>query len=320
MSEMRESPSASVRVTRLSRPPEMPGLWSRVCTRFQAKRKRSSKIVGLVPARNEAARIGFCLRALAQYTDAIVFLDDFSTDDTLDVVKSLAEECGVEEILFKDRWSRDESGDRNALLLAGRRIGGTHFVVIDADEVFTANSMENDFLRRRILALKPREQLSLHWIQLWRSIEKYRTGDSLWAERYKRCIFCDDGIALYKPKFIHCSRIPNMKRHPIEMRDDAVGLLHFQFVNWDHLVLKQKWYRWLERVHNPSKPVEVINAKYARSLDETNLELTPVPEKWLSGYKDFDASGFDVPDECRIKQMKEWREQYGESFFEGLDD
>ena len=54
---------------------------------------QGSKIVGLVPVRNEARRIAFCLRALAFFTDSIIVLDDMSTDDTIDMVKGLAEEC-----------------------------------------------------------------------------------------------------------------------------------------------------------------------------------------------------------------------------------
>lgn len=110
------------------------------------------KIVGLVPVRNEARRITFCLRALAIFTDSIIVLDDMSTDNTVDIVQGLAEECKIERIITKSVWDRNETGDRNELLTVGRSIGGTHFVVIDADEAFTGNLADGDELRTQVCA------------------------------------------------------------------------------------------------------------------------------------------------------------------------
>lgn len=114
----------------------------------------AKKIVGLVPARNESKIISQCLPALALYTDAIVFLDDCSDDDTVQVVQSLQSECSIERVIQKTKWHRDEPGDRNALLQAGREIGGTHFIAQDADEMFTANcTRDGDYSARRLRSL-----------------------------------------------------------------------------------------------------------------------------------------------------------------------
>lgn len=280
---------------------------------------RSSKVVGLVPGRNEEARIGFCLRALSVYTDAIVYLDDCSDDTTVQVVESVAEKFGVEKIIRKATWCRDEPGDRNALLAAGRALGGTHFVVIDVDEAFTANCLTGNFLRARIVALKAGEQLALHWIQLWRSVGEFRDDQSVWSNKYKRCIFCDDGKAVYQSDFIHTSRIPKMKGKRFDLKGSNVGLLHFQFVNWSNLELKQRWYRWLERVRQPEKSIEDINQKYAASVDESALGLCDSHSVWFDQYDFFDASVFDLADSWRLSQMEDWRQEFGIEYFEGLD-
>ena len=281
-------------------------------------RPASPRIIGLVPARNEEDKVEFALRALSKFTDAIVFLDDCSTDGTVQVVRNLSESCRVEKIIEKPVWHRDEPGDRNRLLAAGRELGGSHFVVIDADEAFTANFLDGDALRKRILSLKPREQLSLRWIHLWRSVDHYRVDAPVWSERYKRCIFCDDGRAEYQSKFIHTSRIPKMKGKRIKITDKDLGLLHFQFVNWPNLELKQRWYRWLEKVRDPEKTVAAINNKYANSVDESGLVLADTPAAWFDGYTFFDRAVFDIPDNWRLVQMREWQQQYGEDYFDGL--
>jgi glycosyltransferase involved in cell wall biosynthesis len=278
----------------------------------------STRIVGLIPARNEENNIGFALRALAKFTDAIVFLDDCSTDKTVQVVKGLSQECRVEKIIEKASWYRDEPGDRNRLLAAGRALGGTHFVVVDADEAFTANCLDGSVLRKRILSLKPREQLALRWIHLWRSVDQYRVDAPVWSDRYKRCIFCDDGSSEYQSRFIHTSRVPRMKGKCSKLHADDIGLLHFQFVNWPNLELKQRWYRWLERVRDPEKTVEEINRKYATSVDESGLLLADTPQSWFDGYPFFDKAIFDLPDNWRLVQMRDWEKEFGEGYFEGL--
>jgi hypothetical protein len=136
----------------------------------QPRHGKAARIIGLVPVRNEEKRIAFCLRALALFTDAIVVLDDCSGDGTLSVVEQIREECAIERVIAKSgAWVRNETQDRNALLEAGRSLGGTHFIVLDADEALTSNLLDGDELRSQILELRPRESIALHWIQLWKS-------------------------------------------------------------------------------------------------------------------------------------------------------
>ena len=82
----------------------------------------------------------------ASFTNEIIVLDDVSTDMTVPTIQIHShKECNVTEIIRKKEWYRDEPGDRNILLNAGRAHGGTHFIVIDADEMFTSNCLDNSF-------------------------------------------------------------------------------------------------------------------------------------------------------------------------------
>jgi predicted O-methyltransferase YrrM/ubiquinone/menaquinone biosynthesis C-methylase UbiE len=277
-------------------------------------------IVGLVVGRNEAPRLSFCLRALAKYTDAIVYLDDSSEDRSVEVVQSLSSECRVERILRKDRWHLDEPGDRNILLTAGREIGGTHFVAIDADEAFTSNCAEEGFLRRLILSLLPGDQIAVNWIQLWRDVHQYRHDNSVWTWNYKGVIFCDDGQCAHSSEFVHTPRVPaNLSGQCYRLPGYVHGLMHFQFVNWRNLLVKQAWYRCLERVRDPEKTAAAINGRYAPSKDETDLGLHSAPAAWLAGYPFFDVAIVDDPEWWREKQIRQWFEQYGKAHFKELD-
>jgi cytochrome c-type biogenesis protein CcmH/NrfG/glycosyltransferase involved in cell wall biosynthesis len=278
------------------------------------------KIVGLVPGRNEAPRLRFCLRALARYTDAIVYLDDCSEDDSVEVVKSLAAECRVERILRKDAWHLDEPGDRNRLLQAGREIGGTHFVCVDADEAFTANCSDDDYLRKLITALLPGDQIAVNWIQLWRDFRQYRCDTSVWTWNYKGVIFCDDGQCSHNSAFVHTPRVPGDLRGTVHrLSGYSHGLMHFQFVNWRNLLVKQAWYRCLEHVRNPQKAIAAINQQYGQSKDESGLGLRVAPAEWLGGYPEFEPAAFHESEWWREKQVRKWFEQHGREFFKELD-
>ena len=98
------------------------------------------------------------------------------------------------------------------------------------------------------------------------------------------------------------------------------GLMHFQFVNWENLLIKQAWYRCLERIRNPLLPIADINKKYAPSKNEDDISLSPCHEEWFEGYADFfDPNIYEEPESWRKKQVNEWFNQYGLAFFLGLD-
>lgn len=279
----------------------------------------STKIIGLMRVRNEADIIAFSVRALAQHTDAIIVFDDHSNDGTLEILQSLKSTCKIEAILQKSIDKFTESEDRNRLLRKGREHGGTHFVVIDADEALTSNLLEDQRLTILILGLNPGDTLLLNWIHLWRTTTEYRHDDSIWSGNCRPTIFCDDGRSQYVDEFIHFGQVPVKSGKQYILTGSEVGLLHFQFVNWRNLLVKQAWYRCLEKINLPDKSTSEINAIYAPSKDETGLRTQPVPEEWLNKYPFWDPTIFDVPETWREKQVLEWFAEYGEDFFADLD-
>lgn len=268
--------------------------------------------------RNEEIMIEQCLRGLSLFTDGIIILNDASTDGSVAIIESLAKECNVIEIIHKKQWCRDEPGDRNALLNAGRAHGGTHFVVIDADEMFTSNFLDNNLLRSTILAMQPGDILTLNWIQLWQSIDYYRFDDSVWTYNYKPFVFCDEPGAYYSSAFIHTARVPgNLKGKNHIIHGYEYGLLHFQWVNFDNVIMKHCWYRCLERIRT-KKSGQEINATYDWFKPQ-NIHLEPAPREWFDNYYFFDRSIFTQDEKWRKAQIKEWIAEYGQEFFKDLD-
>jgi len=288
---------------------------------FRFKSTKPGKIIGLVPVKNEELHIENCLRALALITDGIIVLDDHSDDETVNIIKSLLNDCSILEIIEKDNWFRDEPGDRNLLLKAGRNHGGTHFIVLDADEIFTGNCLDNDLLKHAIYCMEPGDKFIFTWIQLWRSCSKFRFDNSVWTWNMKAFIFCDDGECYYESEFIHTGRTPaNLEGTYYFFKTYDYGLMHFQFVNWHNLLVKQAWYRMLELIRQPDKSITEINIKYFPSKNESGLSLQNSPYIWFEAYSDwFKPSKLAINETWRTTQIQDWFEEYGIDYFKNLD-
>lgn len=279
------------------------------------------KIVALVPGHNDNRFLTNCFKSLALFVDAIVYLDDASTDSSIDTAITLQKECRIEQIMVKKEWIRDASRDRNILLQIGRSIGGTHFVVIDADEMFTSNLLCDNILRNIILNLKPGERLALAWIQLWRSVDRYRYDSSVWTNNYMTAAFCDDGVCSYSPRKLCESRTPDTLTGKTWFIEGYVyGLMHFQFVNFENLLRKQAWYRCQEHVLNKDRSFESINLEYCPSKDERDLRTLQAPKEWFNYYNEFiDLSMLNQKETWREQEVMKWFSTYGIQAFAGLD-
>ena len=183
-----------------------------------------AKIVALVPVRDEAHLLPSTLRALSHIVDAAVVLDDCSTDGSGEVARSLAEECKVERVARTPScpdpgaagggalpsWG-DEFAQRNFLLQLGRQVGGTHFLMLDADEVLVVGHGAPDEtlqLRLDFRSLQPGDVLVVHYVTMYKTSRSYRSDKN----DMKAIGFADQEGAVFRRNSgndrLHASRIP----------------------------------------------------------------------------------------------------------------
>lgn len=267
------------------------------------------KIIALIPVKNEAWILKTCLTSLKSVADEVVILDDNSTDGS----RELAASFGAHVVNFDSGSEKhvDMSARRQKLLDIGRQRGGTHFIWLDADEAFSADFLPN--ARELIATLAPGEKLCLQWIQLWKSVNKFR-DDGVYHSLFKDFVVADDPNAVFKKQSLSEGRTPGHNDKLRRIAPEQGVVLHYQQSDWRRYQFKQAWYRCSELIEG-ARSAKRINNTYLFTLDDGSDKISIVPEKWISG----------LPLLCYIEKS-EWHEKaiygffdkYGIEFFEPL--
>jgi hypothetical protein len=253
--------------------------------------------------------------------------DHGSTDRTERIIHEVRAEFPDRQISLRrsddPEWM--EMDVRQELLDRGRQLGGTHFVIVDADEVPTGNLLP----RLRELALSPRAGcfVSLPMISPYHTPDVFR-WDGNWGETNRvPWAFHDAARLRWKVSNdyqLHC-RPPHkaVNRGALIEGRDSGGLFHLQFVNKTRLQSKAVWYKMIEMLRYPGKwsPAD-LNQMYDWTLREgTETKLYPVPDPWWAPYREKGWLRHFSP------EVASWQEheirrlvaEHGQERFAGLD-
>jgi glycosyltransferase involved in cell wall biosynthesis len=312
---------------------------------FSKENAKETKVVALIQIRNEEAIIEQCLKALSLYVDSIIVLDDASTDNTMNIVTLLQKRLPIEHILTQTEsaWQKSSEYDnRTKLLNVGRACGGTHFVMLDADEMFSACCLKKNWLRNKIISLKPGQALSFPTIEVWDGIEYFR-NDNLYNPYIKRfrteAVFCDDERCNYDDSIFGCSKVVHISRFPFnlkcengnyqmeELTDLNYGLLHFKCANVENLKIKRLWYMFLDYIaltkknkanaHSNGKKVLDWYTTYPKVPHSKEIVLTKTNPEWFA-YDFFKQEACMSEQKLKKDELLKWLRQYGKNFFEPL--
>lgn len=255
------------------------------------------KIVGLAHGKNEEPRLAFFLKCLALYVDTVVFMDNGSTDRTLQILNDLKDECRIEAVF--------QGSDRNELLSQGRALGGTHFVVLSCDEVLTSN-LHVDSFRDRMVGMRQGDSLWLPLIKCWKSPFAWRPD----IRAHVPVVFCDDRNGNMDEE----EGIPVMGGFRWKSDGVKYGLVSFRCVNWQNVLLRQAWSKCRDRVQFPDMMPQRINE---RNLLPEDGPTQRINDEWYAHYP-FDPPDFLTTDLWRLKQIHQWIGMIGMGRFEEL--
>lgn len=283
------------------------------------------KLMALMKVRNEEWVLRASLEAALRWCDEALVMDHCSEDSTPAIVREAAEQHPhrVHVMQWCDReWT--EASQRQAMLERGRQLGGTHFAVIDADEVLSGNLLES--IRFHAQSLAPGQAAEAPWPAMWRSVRAYRDDESVWSRNFMTFLFRDGAGVTFAAAAdgydIHARRPAGTSGQIRRIVDEPAGggLMHLQFANWRRLRAKHAWYKMTEATRWPGRQsAEALNFKYGRALDETNLVTATVPASWWEPYGGLEQA-IDLNDEpWHERACREMWERHGAGAFAGLE-
>lgn len=293
------------------------------------------KIVGLLICRNESWVLGLSLRVALKWMDEIVILNHGSTDNTMDIIRKVQDEnpCRVHcsSMVLEEHWNEMEH--RQLTLEWGRKVGGTHFAIIDADEVLTSNLLTPGGFRRIssirtwIERLEREQVLDIPMVPCWRSLFHYRNDDSVWSRAMLTLAFRDSPDLFWRKEtdgYCHHARAPyGTDNKPLVMpvrEHGGGGVMHLQFANWRRLKAKHAWYKMTEAIRWPDRMTMLtLDAKYNEALDERRINISKCPDEWWLGYKDIvgHVAHDGVP--WQSQECKRLWDLHGPEAFKGLN-
>ena len=289
--------------------------------KFIFKKPPAMKLIGLMCIRNEDWILGASLPALLMWADEVVVLDHCSADRTKDILAAVSRQHPGRVHLLEERcdvWN--ETRLRQRLLEKGRRLGGTCFAVIDADEILTAHLLS--YIRKKASGLKPGQALMLPWIQVWDSLTTYRDDETRHSDWHIPLVFADNASIEHKNikagYFLH-TRIPGgvTLMPSMKIQSDG-GILHFWCTPRKRCAAKHAWYKMNEAVLFPFKTNNEIEISYSFRDFSISPPLSVMPDEWYAPYAPL-LNAIDLNAESWHEQecKRLWR-QYGAEKFRGL--
>lgn len=201
----------------------------------------------------------------------------------------------------------------------GRLMGGSHFAIIDADEILTENLLP--VIRPWLRHLSAGQILDLPMIPAW-GPGVYRDDDSVWTRARLTTGFRDKKELSWGAAadgYHHHARPPKGampdRMWPIEKGQG--GVIHLQFANTRRLLAKHVLYRMVDHLRWPGREsVEKLNWKYDQALSEPG-KLAPIPTEWMDSAQAASISLNGIP--WQEEEIKRLLAEHGHKAFEGLD-
>jgi glycosyltransferase involved in cell wall biosynthesis len=229
----------------------------------------------VTPTRNEAWIIERFLAAAKTWASHVIVADQGSTDGTLQQLQSASDV----EVVINDSPVYDEAYRQKILLSRARQFEGKKvFIALDADEALSANCLQSKEWKR-VGEAKPGTVLRFRWVNILPGFEE------AWIPgKYSAFGFVDDGCD-FTGRRIHSTRVPQPAGAPVIDLHDVV-VLHFQYVAWERMASKHRWYQAWEHVkHQQKGPLQIFREYHHMYGSWEKNEIHPVKPEWLDGYE-----------------------------------
>ena len=234
--------------------------------------RRRQRLVALLACRDEARRLPGYLDNVAPHVDAIVALDDGSTDGSADLLEADERVATVLRVP-QDRPAWDEVGNFRRLVDAARRAGATWAVSLDADE-----RVERDFRRRaeRVIARGRLFGFNAYTVRirdLWDSDGQFRC-DGIWAHKAPPRMFALRDDHEFADAELHAPKVPLQAIRDGTLAAADLEVYHLRMIRSEDRLARRERYERLD----PEARWQPREG-YAYLTDERGLTLRPVSRR-----------------------------------------
>jgi len=238
--------------------------------------------------------------------DKFVFLDDNSTDNTVEIIKKHLEENRYK--IINDKSGKFHEARNRARMLQYSRIDEADFVIsIDSDELLSSNLSKE---LKQFLETYDSYDTWLYWYNVVDCLEKTR-NDPFYQNSFRSFVLPLKNTGefdLNQWKY-HTPRVPIVDL-PKKFTKEY-GIIHLQSINKKFYALKQLWYKHHEYVEYKHSQHE-INERYDVVVNNLNFLEVKTPPEIIDGIN-FDASVFD-----KILEIKQYKKFILENYNEEL--
>lgn len=261
------------------------------------------KLVVLTPVKNEAWILPLFCKSASIWADYIVIADQDSTDGSREIVLKFPK-----VVLIKNDSLDLDEGYRDKLLVdKARELVGNNGILfrIDADEIFTPNFDSDEW--KKIKNSKAGDIWRFRWIQLNQDLSSY------WEMKDSSTYgaFVDDGRPYISHGLIHARDMFHTlnNNNKINITKD-IGLLHFQFADWNRMHSKHRWYQCFEKIKFPQKSAIDIYRIY-HWMYNPSLPYKMIPKTWIEDYK----NKYDINLKSYTKEEHFWWDDKVNQYF-----
>ena len=234
------------------------------------KPHRAVRLVATIAVRDDARFLPGWLRNVVPHVDAIVALDDGSSDGGGDI---LAAHPAVLEVLRvpvdRPRW--DEVGNHRALVTAAVDHGADWIVCLDADErieVAFRDRVERAIRRGRLAGM---QAFAVRFLELWNAPETVRV-DGIWGRKSAARLFRARADHVYDTRELHAHKAPLQARRFGRFPLADLRVYHLRMLTAADRAARRERYESLDPEARWQPGIG-----YAYLTDTRGLELAPIP-------------------------------------------
>lgn len=275
-------------------------------------------VIVLTAVKNEEWIIRQFLQVMSCIADHIVIADQRSTDHT----RSICQEFPKVTLIQNDCATFNEPERQSLLIETAREMfpGPRLLLTFDADDIPSANII-GDPEWEAVLHAPPGVPVLLQNVSLYGSPYEYRTNRAdAWGVSYLPYGMIDND-APHSGRLIHTPRLP-YRRDVLPIRLRNVVSMHYQFVDVQRAMAKQRWYMCYEHLQFSEKTALEIASDYRWTIWDVHTWPSRVsPPEWLEGWQ---QRGIDLVDVARPKyswwtwEVLQLFEKYGVARFADL--